>query len=284
MKLFRYGPPGQERPGVLDRAGARRDLGGLVPDITPAWLASPEFHALRSIDRAALPLIADEERLGPPVSGVGKIVCVGLNYHDHAREVGMTPPTEPALFMKATSAITGPFDPILLPRDHSKVDWEIELGIVIGRLARHVDERDALEHVAGYCIVNDVSERRFQLECGGQWTKGKSCDTFAPLGPYLVTRDEAAAAVGLRLWLDVNGERMQSSSTSEMVFGVGKLVHYISRFMTLQPGDIIATGTPAGVAFGMKEPRWLQAGDTLRFGIDGLGEQSHAVIAAGADR
>jgi 2-keto-4-pentenoate hydratase/2-oxohepta-3-ene-1,7-dioic acid hydratase in catechol pathway len=265
---------------VLDRAGARRDLGGVVADITPAWLASADFRALSSLDRTALPLISDEERLGPPVSGVGKIVCVGLNYHDHAREVGMTPPTEPALFMKATSAITGPFDPLQLPRDHSKVDWEIELAIVIGALARNVDESDALEHVAGYCVINDVSERRFQLECGGQWTKGKSCDTFAPLGPYLVTRDEAGAADSLGLWLDVNGKRMQSSSTSDMVFGVGKLVHYVSRFMSLQPGDIIATGTPAGVALGMKDPRWLRAGDTLRFGIDGLGEQSHPVIAA----
>ena len=280
MKLFRCGPPGQERPGVLDRAGARRDLGGLVPDITPAWLASPDFHALRSMDRAALPLISDEERLGPPVSGVGKIVCVGLNYHDHVREVGMAPPTEPALFMKATSAITGPFDPILLPRDHSKVDWEIELGVIIGKLARYIDERDALEHVAGYCIVNDVSERRFQLECGGQWTKGKSCDSFAPLGPYLVTRDEADVASGLRLWLDVNGKRMQSGSTGDMIFGVSKLVHYISGFMTLHPGDIIATGTPAGVAAGMKEPRWLRAGDALKFGIDGLGEQEHPLVAA----
>jgi 2-keto-4-pentenoate hydratase/2-oxohepta-3-ene-1,7-dioic acid hydratase in catechol pathway len=280
MKLFRCGPPGQERPGVLDRAGARRDLGGLVPDITPAWLASPDFQALRSMDRAALPLISDEERLGPPVSGVGKIVCVGLNYHDHVREIGMTPPPEPALFMKATSAITGPSDPILLPRDHSKVDWEIELGVVIGKLARYVDECDALEHVAGYCIVNDVSERRFQLECGGQWTKGKSCDSFAPLGPYLVTRDEADVAGGLGLWLDVNGKRMQSGSTSDMIFGVSKLVHYISRFMTLHPGDVIATGTPAGVAAGMKEPRWLRAGDILRFGIESLGEQEHALVVA----
>jgi 2,4-didehydro-3-deoxy-L-rhamnonate hydrolase len=263
---------------MLDRSGARRDLGGIVVDITPQFLASPEFGALRTLDTSALPLVSDDVRLGPPISGVRKIVCVGLNYHDHAREVGMTPPQEPALFMKATSAITGPFDAIVLPREHSKVDWEIELGIVMGASASYVSERDALEHVAGYCVVNDVSERRFQLECGGQWTKGKSCDTFAPLGPYLVTREEAGAAFDLGLWLDVNGERMQSSSTSQMIFDVPQLIHYISRFMTLQPGDIVSTGTPAGVAAGMAKPRWLQAGDELRFGIDGLGEQVHTIV------
>jgi 2-keto-4-pentenoate hydratase/2-oxohepta-3-ene-1,7-dioic acid hydratase in catechol pathway len=210
---------------------------------------------------------------------VRKIVCVGLNYHDHAREVKMTSPPEPALFMKATSAIAGPYDAIVLPRDHSKVDWEIELGVVIGSRARYVPETAALNHVAGYCVVNDVSERRFQLECGGQWTKGKSCDSFAPLGPYLVTRDEVGSAADLKLWLEVNGRRMQSSSTAQMIFSVAQLVHYISRFMTLEAGDVIATGTPAGVAAGMSVPRWLQAGDQLRFGIEGLGEQVHRVAA-----
>jgi 2,4-didehydro-3-deoxy-L-rhamnonate hydrolase len=279
MKLFRYGAPGQERAGILDRAGARRDLGGIVADITPQFLASAEFSALRDLDMAALPLVADDERLGPPVNGVGKIVCVGLNYHDHAHEVGMAVPTEPALFMKATSAIIGPHDAIVLPRDSSKVDWEVELGIVIGATARYVAESSALEHVAGYCVINDVSERHFQLERGGQWTKGKSCDTFAPLGPYLVTREEVNGAADLAVWLELNARRMQSSSTAQMIFGVSQLVHYISRFMTLQPGDIIATGTPAGVAAGMATPRWLQAGDRLRFGIDGIGEQLHAIEA-----
>jgi 2,4-didehydro-3-deoxy-L-rhamnonate hydrolase len=281
MKLLRYGPRGNERAGLLDPNGGVRDLSAHLGDITPAVFESRVWEELLSLDVLALPLVDPGQRLGAPLSGIGKIVCVGLNYHDHAAEARMPVPTEPVFFMKATSAISGPFDPIVLPRDYRKVDWEVELGVVIGATARYVSKSDALRHVAGYCLVNDVSERYFQLECGGQWSKGKSCDSFAPLGPYLVSADELGAADNLDLWLDVNGQRLQHGNTSRMIFNVPDLVHYISRFMTLEPGDMVFTGTPAGVAAGMAVPRWLQAGDSLRFGNDSLGCQQHEVVAVG---
>ncbi|MFN6979800.1 MAG: fumarylacetoacetate hydrolase family protein, partial [Gemmobacter sp.] len=257
MKLLRWGPPGAERPGMLDGAGVARDLTGLVPDIGGAVLSDAGLAMLRGVDPAALPAVPDGARLGPCVAGTGKFVCIGLNYSDHAAETGAKVPPEPIIFMKATSAICGPDDPIVIPRGAGKVDWEVELAVVIGTRAKYVTEADALSHVAGYAVANDVSERAFQAERSGQWTKGKSCDNFGQLGPWLVTRDEIADPQALPMWLTVNGQRMQDGSTRTMVYGVAFLVSYLSQFFTLHPGDVISTGTPPGVALGMKPPRWL---------------------------
>ena len=282
MKLARYGEAGREKPAIMDSDGNWRDLSAHVDDINPALLA--DMSPLRRIDPAALPLVAlgeGGERIAPCVGGVGKIICIGLNYADHAAETGQTPPSEPIVFMKATSAIAGANDPLIIPRDSSKTDWEVELGVVIGRRAKYVAERDGLEHVAGYCAANDVSEREFQTERGGQWTKGKSCDTFAPIGPWLATRDEIADPQNLAMRVDVNGERMQDGSTSTMIFGAAFLVSYLSSLMTLHPGDIIFTGTPPGVGLGMKPPRFLKAGDVITLGIEGLGEQRKEAVNDG---
>jgi 2,4-didehydro-3-deoxy-L-rhamnonate hydrolase len=285
MKLFRYGPRGHERPGLVDHEGVMRDLSAQIGDICAADLVPSRLDRLRSVETWTLPVIAPGTRLSVPWHGMSKFVCVGLNYKDHAAEAKMALPTEPILFMKTANALTGPYDPVVLPRGSAKGDWEVELGVVIGTRARYVSEADALSHVAGYCVVNDVSERAFQLERGGTWDKGKCCDTFGPVGPWLVTADEVPDPQRLGLWLEVSGERMQDGKTADMVFGVAQLVSYISRFMTLEPGDLIATGTPAGV--GMGKQRFLQPGDTMRLGISGLGEQSttvHAWDAALIDR
>lgn len=279
MRLLRYGPPGGERPGLLDEDGTIRDLSGVVHDIAPAELSDSILARLRRIDPDRLPRVPDTVRLGPPVVGTSKVVCVGLNYRAHAEESGMAATAEPVLFMKATTAIAGPNDPVTAPKGSTKLDWEVELGVVIGRTARNVDARDALEHVAGYCVVNDVSERAFQLEGSGQWLKGKSADGFCPLGPWLVTRDAVPDPQALGLWLEVDGVRMQESSTARMIHGVADLVAYVSGFMTLLPGDVVATGTPEGVALGRDPSPWLKTGQVMRLGIDGLGEQRQAVRA-----
>jgi len=279
MKLVRFGPKGRERPGVVDAAGVIRDISTLTPDIDGRALAGDLVAKLAAADVAALPAVDTGVRLAEPVGGVGKFICVGLNYSDHARESGMTPPEEPILFMKATSAVCGPDDATVMPRGATKVDWEVELGVVIGRRASYVSREAAMEHVAGYCVVNDLSERAFQLERGGQWVKGKSCDSFGPFGPWLVTPDEVTDPGNLRLWLDVNGQRMQDGSTRFMIFDVPYLVHYISQFMTLEPGDLISTGTPPGVGLGMNPPRWLTEDDVVELGIDKLGTQRHRVVA-----
>ncbi|HTV78631.1 MAG TPA: fumarylacetoacetate hydrolase family protein [Steroidobacteraceae bacterium] len=276
MKLFRHGAIGRERPGILDGKGRRRDLSGTIGDIDRSLLASG-FSALRGLQAEALPEVAADARLAPPVAAVGKFVCIGLNYRDHAAEANMKIPAEPIIFMKATSAIIGPDDDVLLPPESRKSDWEVELGIIIGREARYVPRERALEHVAGVCVCNDLSERHFQTERGGQWDKGKGCDTFGPFGPYLVTLDEAGDLDALHLWLSVNGERMQDGNTRDMIFNVPFLVHYVSQFMSLQPGDIISTGTPAGVGMGRSPPVFLKEGDEIRLGIDGLGEQRQRV-------
>jgi 2,4-diketo-3-deoxy-L-fuconate hydrolase len=276
MKLFRHGAKGQEKPGMLDALGRRRDLSAVVSDIDRQLLSSG-FAALKSVDAASLPEVDAAVRLAEPVAGVGKFVCIGLNYRDHAAEANMKIPAEPIVFMKATSAIIGPDDNVVLPPNSQKSDWEVELGIIIGREARYLPLERALEHVAGVCVCNDLSERHFQIERGGQWDKGKGCDTFGPFGPYLVTPDEAGDLDGLHLWLDVNGERMQDGNTRDMIFNVPFLVHYVSQFMSLQPGDIISTGTPAGVGMGRKPPRFLQDGDEIHLGITGLGEQRQKV-------
>jgi 2-keto-4-pentenoate hydratase/2-oxohepta-3-ene-1,7-dioic acid hydratase in catechol pathway len=277
MKLVRYGRAGTEKPGVIDGHGRLRDLSRVVPDITPDALAPSRLAALRALKVERLPLVRGRPRLGCPVAGIGKLVCIGLNYTDHATEVGLPLPGEPTVFIKATSAINGPFDPIVRPRDAVKLDYEVELAVVIGRVARHVEEARALAHAAAYCIVNDVSERAFQMERGGTTTKGKSCDTFAPVGPWLVTADEVPDPQALALWTTVNGERRQDGNTRHMVFPVRQLVAYVSRFMTLHPGDLISTGTPAGVGHGARPPRYLQPGDVVEMGIDGLGVQRHVV-------
>ena len=285
MKLFRYGPRGHERPGLVDHEGVMRDLSAQIGDICAADLVPSRLDRLRSVETWTLPVIAPGTRLSVPWHGMSKFVCVGLNYKDHAAEAKMALPAEPILFLKTSNALTGPNDPVVLPQGSAKGDWEVELGVVIGTRARDVSEADALAHVAGYCVVNDVSERAFQLERGGTWDKGKCCDTFGPVGPWLVTADEVPDPQKLGLWLEVSGERMQDGRTADMVFGVAQLVSYISRFMTLEPGDLIATGTPAGV--GMGKQRFLKPGDTMRLGISGLGEQSttvHAWDAALIDR
>ena len=280
MKLLRHGLRGHERPGLVDHDGKVRDLSAQVGDFAAADLAPERLARLRSVDIASLPEVAPGTRLGVPWHGMSKFVCVGLNYKDHAAEATMALPTEPILFMKTANALTGPNDPVVLPKDSAKGDWEVELGVVIGTRARYVSEAEALSHVAGYCVVNDVSERAFQLERGGTWDKGKCCDTFGPVGPWLVTADEVPDPQKLALWLDVSGERMQDGKTSDMVFGVAQLVSYISRYMTLEPGDLIATGTPAGVGMGQKPNPWyLKAGDTMKLGIAGLGEQNQTVHA-----
>ena len=279
MKLIRHGPPGAEKPGLVDIDGQLRDLSGHVRDVTGSVLDDRSLDRLRDVDPQSLPLVARDSRLGPCVGEVGKVVCVGLNYSDHAAETGAPTPKEPILFFKATSAISGPNDSVMIPRDSLRTDWEVELGIVIGSEVRYVEEADALSHVAGYCVVNDVSERDFQTKRGGQWVKGKSADTFCPLGPWLVTRDEVPDPQGLDMWLDVNGERRQDSSTSNMIFSAAFLVSYISRIMSLQAGDVIATGTPAGVGMGRNPQVWLAAGQTMRLGIQGLGEQRQLVVA-----
>ncbi len=281
MKLLRYGPPGEERPGLLDAAGLLRSLAGVVADIGGAALTPASISRLESLDTAALPIVPGRPRLGPCVAGVGKLVCIGQNYAEHAREMGGAVAQEPVIFMKAVSSICGPDDDIEIPRGATKTDWEVELGVVIGTRAKYVGERSALDHVAGYCLVNDVSERAFQKERGGQWVKGKSHDTFGPLGPWLVTRRDVPDSQRLRLWLDVDGRRMQEGSTAAMIFPVAKLVSYLSQFMTLLPGDVIATGTPSGVAAGMNPAPWLRPGQMVRLGIDGLGEQVHRTVPAG---
>ena len=279
MKLVRYGQPGQEKPGLIDAQGALRDLSGVVADIDTAAIAPAELARLAKLDPASLPRVDGAVRYGCPVNGVGKIVCVGLNYADHAAESGLPVPAEPVLFLKPSSSLSGPNDPVIIPRGSVKTDWEVELGVVIGKKASYVEESEAMDYVAGYTVVNDVSEREYQIERGGQWDKGKGCDTFAPVGPWLVTRDEIADPQDLDMWLEVNGHRFQNGSTRTMVFGVKTLVSYISRFMSLMPGDIISTGTPPGVGLGMKPPVYLKAGDEMRLGIAGLGEQRQALQA-----
>jgi 2-keto-4-pentenoate hydratase/2-oxohepta-3-ene-1,7-dioic acid hydratase in catechol pathway len=280
MKLVRYGNAGQERPGLIGSDGLLRDLSMLLPDIDGGTLSPRTLHALSLLDADRLPVVQGEVRYGCPVAGIGKIVCVGLNYADHAAESGMPVPPEPVLFMKATSSITGPNDPVTIPRGSLKTDWEVELGVVIGQTARYVDEADAMNFVAGYAVINDVSEREFQLERAGQWDKGKGCDTFSPIGPWLVTRDEVKDPHQLAIWLEVNGQRVQNSRTDQLIFRIPKLVSYISQFMTLQPGDVISTGTPPGVGLGQKpEPWYLKPGDRMRLGIEGLGEQTQVCQA-----
>jgi 2-keto-4-pentenoate hydratase/2-oxohepta-3-ene-1,7-dioic acid hydratase in catechol pathway len=279
MKLLRYGEAGRERPGVLDSAGRIRDLSGHVPDIAGSALSPDSLATLASIDLESLPLVQGNPRIGPCVAGTGKFICIGLNYSDHAAETNATVPPEPIIFMKATSAIVGPDDDIVIPRGSLKTDWEVELGVVIGRKAKYVTEAEALDYVAGYCVINDVSERAFQAERHGQWTKGKSCDTFGPIGPWLVTKDEVADPQNLPMWLTLNGETMQNGSTKTMVYGVAFLVSYLSEFMSLLPGDIISTGTPPGVGLGMKPPRFLKPGEVIELGIEGLGKQRQVTRA-----
>ncbi|HEX3354355.1 MAG TPA: fumarylacetoacetate hydrolase family protein [Terriglobales bacterium] len=279
MKLLRYGLPGQEKPGVLDADGGIRDLSSIVPDIAGQWLLPQSIEKLRQIDLSALPKVAAHPRIGPCVAGVGKFICIGLNYSDHAAESGMAVPREPVVFMKATSSISGPDDNVVIPRGAQKADWEVELGVVIGKPAKYVEETDALSHVAGYCVVNDLSERAFQLEGTGQWVKGKSADTFGPIGPWLVTSDELPDPQNLDMWLEVDGHRYQNGSTKTMVFGVAYLVSYLSRFMSLRTGDVISTGTPPGVGLGQKPPVYLRPGNHIRLGVKGLGEQNQQVVA-----
>jgi 2-keto-4-pentenoate hydratase/2-oxohepta-3-ene-1,7-dioic acid hydratase in catechol pathway len=279
MKLLRYGPPGQEKPGLLDRDGTIRDLSGMVRDIDAEALAPASLDRLRRVDPASLPPMPGNPRLGPCVARVPKIVAIGLNYRAHAAETGAAIPKEPIFFMKATSAICGPNDDVIIPKGSQKTDWEVELGIVIGSTARYVAVADASKHIAGYCVVNDVSEREFQIERGGQWTKGKSADTFCPIGPWVVTADEVPDPGKLGLWTEVNGKRVQNSNTSDLIFGIDHIVSYVSHFMTLFPGDIIPTGTPSGVGLGMKPPQFLKAGDQMRLSVEGLGEQNQRLVA-----
>ena len=280
MKLLRYGPPGAEKPGLLDSTGTIRDLSGVVRDIAGDTLLPESLAKLRKIDQASLPKVSGTPRIGPCVGRVGKFIAIGLNYSDHAAESGMPVPKEPIVFMKATSCIVGPNDNLEIPRGSLKTDWEVELGVVIGKPAKYVTEQNALSHVAGYCVVHDVSERAYQLEGTGQWTKGKSADTFGPIGPWLVTDDEVADCGDLNLWLEVDGQRYQDGTTKTLIFGVTYLVSYLSRFMSLQPGDIISTGTPPGVGHGKKPPVYLRAGNVVRLGVDGLGEQQQTVVAS----
>jgi len=279
MRLVRYGRPGKEKPGLFDEEGRLRDLSGVIEDIDAAVLGDKALRKLAKVDWKTLPLVRGNPRLGVPVARVGKFIGVGMNYADHAAETGAAVPKEPVFFTKATSCLNGPDDPIQLPKGSKKTDWEVELGVVIGTRAQYVSEDDALKFVAGYCVVNDVTERAYQFEMGSQWDKGKGCDTFGPVGPFLVTRDEVFDVQDLDLYLEVNGKRMQTGNTSNMVFTVAQLVSYISRFMTLEPGDIITTGTPPGVGMGRTPQRFLKKGDTLRLGIAGLGEQQAEVVA-----
>ncbi|HCZ00623.1 MAG: 2-hydroxyhepta-2,4-diene-1,7-dioate isomerase [Rhodobacterales bacterium RIFCSPHIGHO2_02_FULL_62_130] len=279
MKLLRHGPSGAEKPGLLHSDGTIRDLSTVVADIGGTVLSDAGLAAIRAADPAKLPVVDAATRLGPCVAGTGKFICIGLNYSDHAAETGATVPPEPIIFMKATSAIVGPNDPIIIPRGSEKTDWEVELAVIIGTKAKYVSVEDAFDYVAGYAITNDVSERAFQTERSGQWTKGKSCDNFGQIGPWLVTRDEVADPQDLPMWLTVNGEKVQNGSTRTMVYGVAYLVSYLSQFMTLHPGDVISTGTPPGVGLGMKPPRYLKEGDVVELGITGLGQQRQDVIA-----
>ena len=283
MKLLRIGAKGAEKPAILAADGSIRDLSGIVGDIGGETLTPQGLDKLRGVDVNGLPRLDAGQRIGPCVANVGKFICIGLNYADHAAETNSPIPAEPIIFMKATSAIIGPNDDVVIPKNSTKPDWEVELGVVIGKEARYVDEANAMEHVAGYCVVNDVSERHFQLERGGTWDKGKGNDTFGPIGPWLVTRDEVADPQELSLWLEVDGHRYQNGSTKTMIFGVAHVVSYVSQFMSLQPGDIISTGTPPGVGMGIKpEPVWLKPGNVMRLGIEGLGEQTQNVKAYSA--
>jgi 2-keto-4-pentenoate hydratase/2-oxohepta-3-ene-1,7-dioic acid hydratase in catechol pathway len=279
MKLVRYGRPGKEKPGLLDEDGRLRDLSGVIADVDAAVLSDRALRKIAKIDYKTLPLVRGTPRLGVPVKGSGKFIGIGMNYSDHAAEIGAPIPQEPIMFMKAITCLSGPDDPIQLPKGSKKTDWEVELGVVIGTRAQYVSEEDALKYVAGYCVVNDVSERAFQFELGSQWDKGKGCDTFGPVGPWLVTRDEVYDVQDLNLYLEVNGKRMQTGNTSNMIFTVAQIVSYLSRFMTLEPGDIISTGTPPGVGMGRTPQRFLKKGDSLRLGIEGLGEQQQEVLA-----
>jgi ureidoglycolate lyase len=281
MKLLRYGPKGQEKPGMLDAAGTIRDLSGVIGDIDGTTIGADGLAKLAGLDPKSLPAVSGNPRLGPCVGHVGKFICIGLNYADHAAESGMAVPPEPVIFMKCTSAICGPNDEVEIPRTSEKTDWEVELGVIIGKHTKYVDEKDAMDHVAGYCVINDVSERAFQAERAGQWTKGKSHDTFGPIGPWLATKDEVADPQNLKMWLEVDGHRYQDGSTATMVYKVPHLVSYLSQFMSLQPGDIISTGTPPGVGMGVKpNPVYLKPGQTMRLGIEGLGEQTQKTVQA----
>jgi 2,4-diketo-3-deoxy-L-fuconate hydrolase len=280
MKLLRYGPPGQERPGLLDAHGRIRDLSGVLTDIDGDRLSPASLRDLTGIDPETLPVVEDNPRLGPPVANIGKFIAVGLNFSDHAAESNLPVPQEPVLFTKATSCIVGPNDTVVIPRGSKKTDWEVELGVVIGTRASYVTKDEALNHVAGYVVVDDVSEREYQIERGGTWDKGKGCDTFGPIGPWLVTADEVGDVQNLSMWLDVNGERKQTGTTATMIFDVATLVSYISEFMTLMPGDVITTGTPPGVGMGQKpQPQYLKPGDIVRLGIEKLGEQQQTFVA-----
>jgi 2,4-diketo-3-deoxy-L-fuconate hydrolase len=278
MKLVRYGNPGKEKPGLIDAQGKLRDLSAVIKDIGPDLLGDAALAKLQKLIPDKLPAVKGSPRIGCPVASVGKFIAIGLNYADHAAESGLPIPAEPIVFMKATSCIQGPNDPVMLPKGSKKSDWEVELGVVIGTKARYVSQKDALGFVAGYCTINDLSEREFQIERGGTWDKGKGCDTFGPIGPWLVTRDEVANPQKLGMWLDVNGKRAQTGSTKTMIFSVAKIVSYVSQFMTLMPGDVITTGTPPGVGMGMKPPVFLKKGDVITLGIEGLGEQRQTVL------
>jgi|TARA_B110000483_G_scaffold90869_1_gene112225 2-keto-4-pentenoate hydratase/2-oxohepta-3-ene-1,7-dioic acid hydratase in catechol pathway len=280
MKLLRYGEMGKEKPGILDNNGKIRDLSSHISDINGDTISKESLNQIASIDISSLPLIPEDTRLGSCVGNAGKFLCIGLNYSDHAAESGLPVPSEPILFSKATSAIVGPNDNVEIPRNSSETDWEVELGIIIGKKAKYIDEANAQDYIAGYCVINDVSERAFQIKREGQWTKGKSCDTFGPTGPYLVTKDEISDVQNLTMFLDVNGKRMQDGSTNTMIFSVNHIVYYLSQFMSLHPGDIIATGTPPGVGMGMKPSLYLKSGDVMKLGIEGLGEQSQTCIQA----
>jgi 2-keto-4-pentenoate hydratase/2-oxohepta-3-ene-1,7-dioic acid hydratase in catechol pathway len=281
LKLFRYGALGAEKPGIVAADGSLRDLSGVIGDVTGKMFGDGSLERLKALDPLTLPVVDGTPRMGACVGAVGKFICIGLNYADHAAESGVAVPVEPVMFMKATSAIMGPDDDVVIPKGSAKTDWEVELGVIIGKEAKYVDEADALDYVGGYCVVNDLSERAFQLEGTGQWVKGKSADTFGPIGPWLVTADEVPDPQAMTLRLSVDGHEYQRGSTATMVFGVAHLVSYVSRFMSLQPGDVISTGTPPGVGLGQKPPRYLKPGETIRLGIDGLGTQTQKVVAYG---
>ena len=280
MKLLRFGNSGQEKPGIIDNDGNIRDLSGVIDDINGSTISPDGLNKINQIDISSLPIVSDNPRIGPCVGSVGKFLCIGLNYSDHAAETGAEAPPEPILFQKATSAIIGPNDDVEIPKNSNATDWEVELGIIIGKKAKYITEGTSQDYIAGYCVVNDVSERDFQAKRAGQWTKGKSCDTFGPIGPYLVTKDEVPDPQDLSMTLDVNGQRMQDGSTKTMIFSVNHIVHYLSQFMSLNPGDVIATGTPPGVGLGMKPPMFLKSGDTMKLSIQGLGEQNQKCIQA----
>jgi len=282
MKTLRYREGNSVKPGILDKEGKIRDVSSIVDDWDNTTVTVEKLHSVQSVDLLSLPVVDNNISIAPCVckKSIGKFICIGLNYSDHAEEAGMEVPPEPIIFMKATSAVTGPNDDVLIPKNSFKSDWEVELGVIIGKEAKYISEDQSQDHIAGYCVVNDLSERAFQIEHSGQWVKGKSCDTFGPIGPYLVTKDEVVDPQNLKMWLDVNGKRMQDGSTSTMVYGVNFLVSYLSQFMSLQPGDIISTGTPPGVGMGMKPQVFLKPGDVMRLGIEGLGEQKQKTVAA----